>query len=59
MAASFKHGDEVKMLADSLQSFCRSIELCDDYLRGFYGLKLVCILALFPLHDNQNPKPTY
>lgn len=25
----------------SMKSFCRSIELCDLYLRGFYGLKLV------------------
>ncbi len=30
-----------KYLADSFRRFCRSIELCDDYLRGFYGLKLV------------------
>ena len=28
-------------LASSLTSFCRSVELCDNYLRGFYGLKLV------------------
>ncbi|PLB54307.1 hypothetical protein P170DRAFT_347203 [Aspergillus steynii IBT 23096] len=25
----------------SMQYFCRSIELCQDYLRGFYGLTLV------------------
>jgi hypothetical protein len=24
-----------------LKRFCRSIELCDNYLRGYYGLKLV------------------
>ena len=24
-----------------MRRFCRSIELCDDYLRGYYGLKLV------------------
>jgi len=29
-----------KHLAESLRRFCRSIELCDDYLRGYYGLKL-------------------
>lgn len=23
-----------------MKQFCRSVELCDDYLRGFYGLKL-------------------
>ncbi|CAD6503209.1 BgTH12-02877 [Blumeria graminis f. sp. triticale] len=33
--------DEVKLLQDSIARFCRSIELCDDYLRGYYGLKLV------------------
>lgn len=31
----------VASLAESLQRFCRSIELCDDYLRGYYGLKIV------------------
>lgn len=30
-----------KYLAESLKRFCRSVELCDDYLRGYYGLKLV------------------
>lgn len=30
-------------LAESLRRFCRSIELCDDYLRGYYGLKMVII----------------
>lgn len=29
-----------KHLAESVKRFCRSIELCDDYLRGYYGLKL-------------------
>ena len=29
-----------KHLAQAIQRFSRSIELCDDYLRGFYGLKL-------------------
>ncbi|KAI9812655.1 MAG: hypothetical protein M1832_000375 [Thelocarpon impressellum] len=28
-------------LADSMRWFCRSIELCDDFLRGYYGLKLI------------------
>jgi ER membrane protein complex subunit 2 len=27
-------------LAQAVQRFSRSIELCDDYLRGYYGLKL-------------------
>jgi tetratricopeptide (TPR) repeat protein len=30
-----------KSLAESLRRFSRSVELCDDYLRGYYGLKLV------------------
>lgn len=30
-----------KRLAEATKRFCRSIELCDDYLRGYYGLKLV------------------
>lgn len=29
----------VKSLTRAMKSFCRSIELCDDYLRGYYGLK--------------------
>ena len=33
--------DQLKVLAESMRRFCRSIELCDDYLRGYYGLKLV------------------
>lgn len=28
-------------MAESVKRFCRSIELCDDYLRGYYGLKIV------------------
>ena len=40
--------DQLRMLSESMRRFCRSIELCDDYLRGYYGLKLVsstCCLA--------------
>lgn len=33
--------DSLKALSESMRRFCRSIELCDDYLRGYYGLKLV------------------
>lgn len=35
--------EQLKGLSESMRRFCRSIELCDDYLRGYYGLKLVCI----------------
>lgn len=29
------------MLLDAMRRFCRSVELCDGYLRGCYGLKMV------------------
>ncbi|KAF2168910.1 hypothetical protein M409DRAFT_65264 [Zasmidium cellare ATCC 36951] len=32
--------EQLKGLSESMRRFCRSIELCDDYLRGYYGLKL-------------------
>lgn len=35
--------DGAQLASKSIQHFCRSIELCDDYLRGFYGLALVCL----------------
>lgn len=41
MAAISGEAGSEKYLAESLRRFCRSIELCDDYLRGYYGLKLV------------------
>lgn len=41
MAASTTEGSAAKYLAESIKRFSRSIELCDDYLRGYYGLKLV------------------
>lgn len=30
-----------QLLMDAIRRFSRSIELCDDYLRGYYGLKKV------------------
>ena len=33
--------DQLRLLSESMRRFCRSLELCDDYLRGYYGLKLV------------------
>ncbi|KAG5975646.1 hypothetical protein E4U55_007605 [Claviceps digitariae] len=39
-AASAPEGGSVKHYAEAVKRFCRSIELCDDYLRGYYGLKL-------------------
>jgi ER membrane protein complex subunit 2 len=41
MAAAANDSNSDKYLAESFRRFCRSIELCDDYLRGYYGLKLV------------------
>lgn len=29
-----------KYLTEAVRRFCRSVELCQDYLRGYYGLKL-------------------
>lgn len=40
-AESGSDGNPQAYLAESLKRFCRSIELCDDYLRGYYGLKRV------------------
>ncbi|KAL8694144.1 MAG: hypothetical protein Q9218_001141 [Villophora microphyllina] len=37
IAAATTH-DKVGSLAESVRRFCRSIELCDGYLRGYYGL---------------------
>lgn len=41
MASATAEGSARRYLAEALKRFCRSIELCDDYLRGYYGLKKV------------------
>ena len=41
IAANTETASADKYLAESIRRFSRSIELCDDYLRGYYGLKLV------------------
>jgi hypothetical protein len=41
MAASSETESSNRHHAEALKRFCRSIELCDDYLRGYYGLKKV------------------
>ncbi|KAI1864827.1 uncharacterized protein JN550_008647 [Neoarthrinium moseri] len=33
--------DASRQLSEALKRFSRSVELCDDYLRGYYGLKLI------------------
>lgn len=40
-------GSYQKHMAEAIKRFSRSIELCDDYLRGYYGLKLVSRLSFF------------
>jgi len=35
-----------KYMAESVKRFSRSIELCDNYLRGYYGLKLTVLRLL-------------
>jgi hypothetical protein len=39
-----------KYMAESVKRFSRSIELCDNYLRGYYGLKLVSPRPCPPLY---------
>jgi hypothetical protein len=46
MAKDPSGGDgALRLLFDSVRWFCRSIELCDGYLRGYYGLKLVSFIV--------------
>jgi tetratricopeptide (TPR) repeat protein len=40
-APGVANGPYQQYMAEALKRFSRSIELCDDYLRGYYGLKLV------------------
>lgn len=44
-------------LVESLRRYCRSIELCDDFLRGYYGLKLVSNIR-YPLLDKAYARQT-
>ncbi|KAK8067183.1 TPR repeat-containing protein C19B12.01 [Apiospora hydei] len=52
-SGSGDQNDSAKQLGEALKRFCRSIELCDDYLRGYYGLKLTTTQLL-----NDPPKPS-
>ncbi|KAK2768793.1 hypothetical protein FQN54_000649 [Arachnomyces sp. PD_36] len=47
--------ESLKLLADSVRRFCRSIELCDDYLRGYYGLKLATNRLLTAITSTDAP----
>ena len=44
-SASSDNAAQYKYYAECVKRFCRSIELCDDYLRGYYGLKQVRVEA--------------
>jgi hypothetical protein len=46
--SALSDGKPARLLGKSVQHFCRSIELCDDYLRGLYGLVLVCYFSRMP-----------
>lgn len=37
--ANLNEDSSSKILVQSIRRFCRSVELCDDYIRGYYGLK--------------------
>ncbi|GAB7349575.1 hypothetical protein MBLNU459_g0269t1 [Dothideomycetes sp. NU459] len=53
--AADEPGDQLKLLSDAMRNFCRSIELCDDYLRGYYGLKLTTTRLLAALSKTTKP----
>ncbi|KAF4585461.1 Tetratricopeptide repeat domain-containing protein [Ophiocordyceps camponoti-floridani] len=53
MAADATSDGQQKHLAEAVKRFCRSIELCDDYLRAYYGLKLVTDRIL---HGESRPR---
>ncbi|KAL6716303.1 Inositol phosphatase SIW14 [Lecanora helva] len=40
-SANVNEDFQTKALSEATRRFCRSVELCDDYIRGFYGLKMV------------------
>ncbi|GAB7359411.1 hypothetical protein MBLNU230_g6060t1 [Neophaeotheca triangularis] len=50
-------GDLLKALSESMRRFCRSVELCDDYLRGYYGLKLTTARLIEAIPNASNQKP--
>lgn len=57
--ATEEAGDSLKLLSNAMRNFCRSIELCDFYLRGYYGLKLVNYISNHPSKPyNQSNKIT-
>ncbi|KXT00893.1 hypothetical protein AC579_9274 [Pseudocercospora musae] len=57
VSANQKQGEETaRTLAESMRRFCRSIELCDDYLRGYFGLQISTTRLLEVLETGTNGK---
>jgi len=56
--ASTNPGEAARALAEAMRRFCRSIELCDNYLRGYYGLKLTSKKLLDVLPQASKSKDT-
>ncbi|KAL8731731.1 MAG: hypothetical protein Q9166_003178 [cf. Caloplaca sp. 2 TL-2023] len=52
--------DQLGTLAESVRRFCRSIELCDRYLRGYYGLKLASekLITVFESGTKADSQPS-
>ncbi|EGS17348.1 uncharacterized protein CTHT_0066700 [Thermochaetoides thermophila DSM 1495] len=50
-------GSYQRHMVEAVKRFARSIELCDDYLRGYYGLKLV-VQKLLSDETNNSAKQT-
>ncbi|SMQ52143.1 unnamed protein product [Zymoseptoria tritici ST99CH_3D7] len=52
-------GEGVRVLAESMRRFGRSVELCDGYLRGFYGLKVTTtkLMDALPTAKNSRMEP--
>ncbi|KAF3391601.1 TPR repeat protein oca3 [Penicillium rolfsii] len=55
VCSSSSEGDPARLAGKSVQHFCRSIELCDDYLRGFYGLVLATSRMLDQKYAPESP----
>ncbi|CAI7599049.1 unnamed protein product [Penicillium pancosmium] len=55
VSSSAPDSDASRLGSKSVQHFCRSIELCDDYLRGFYGLILATSRMLENGHADERP----
>ncbi|KAK4546155.1 hypothetical protein LTR36_002292 [Oleoguttula mirabilis] len=49
-------GERLKTLSESMRRFCRSVELCEGYLRGYYGLKITTDRLLETLEGVRKPQ---